>query len=380
MSDSSTLRLPIPPPEPPAGRARQRWLLTLIAALATLVLALPVAVYLLLRDGADQAAPTAPPPSSSAPPVSPSSGPATPPAAPDGRIPLATLGESVLDVPAWPADNVRGSSGPLRFHDGTVALGERTAPARTPPYGMEIVILSVTYGDVDGDGADETVAELSCRVEGGSEQLVAFDRDRAGRIVTIGPVVATTGEIRDLREDSARVAGDGTVTVQVADYQRCCDDRTPQTWQKRGYRLGDDGFHQVSGPARMPVNPWVTDTTTTAGRLVLTPATDGYRYGAVEVTVTHVRGARPARMLVRFHPPAGLEPAGDGWPPITREDGDFTVTVDPPAAYGAVTRTFAFRQPVTATAGRLDVEAYGLPAKVAYLSETTPWDNAVTVR
>jgi hypothetical protein len=39
------------------------------------------------------------------------------------------------------------------------------------------------------------------------------------------------------------VLGDAT----LGDYQRCCDDQTPQKWQRRGYRPADDRFSQ-SGP------------------------------------------------------------------------------------------------------------------------------------
>jgi hypothetical protein len=380
MSDRPTLQFTspeVPQPEP-AGR-RRRWLAPLITALAVLVLTLPVAVFLLLRDGEDRAEPGAPSTSTSrSPDTTPSTAP-TSPAAPDGHIPLAVLGDATLDVPAWPTDHVRGPSGRLRFHDGVVELDERATPSRTPPYGREIAILSVAYGDVDRDGSDETIAELGCLIEGGSKQLVAFDRDSTGRIVTIGTVIATTGEIRDIRDGSTRVTDDGTVTVDLGDYQRCCDDQTPQKWQRRGYRLADDRFSQITGPTRMPVNPYVTENTVTAGRLVLSPATDGYRYGTVDVTVRHVRGARPNQVVVRFVTPAGLEPAGAGWPPITRDAVSVSVTVDAPPAHGTVTRTYAFRQPLTGTGANLDIEILARSDRVGTLSDTMPWDDTITV-
>jgi hypothetical protein len=380
MSDRPTLQFPSPLPEPPepAG-SRQRWLYVLITVLTVLVLALPIAMYLLLRDGDEQAGPAAPAPTSAAP-ASPSAGPVpTRPAVPDGRISLATLGNSTLDVPSWPADNVRGESGRLHFQDGVVPLEARPTPARKPPYGEQIVILAVTYGDVDHDGADETIAELGCMIEGGSKQLVAFDRDRSGRIITLGTVVATTGEIRDIRDGSARVTDGGTVTVQVGDYQGCCGDETPQKWQQRGYRLGSKGFGQSTGPTRMPANPYITEITVTAGRLTLSPATDGYRYGSLDVTVRHVRSTRPDQVTLRFYSPTGLEPAGDGWPTINRDAVSFAVDVDAPAAPGSVTYTYAFRLPLGGTAGSLEVEATGSSQRVGDLRDTVPWNNTVTV-
>jgi hypothetical protein len=100
-------------------------------------------------------------------------------------------------------------------------------------------------------------------------------------------VVATTGEIRDIRTDSARASGDGTVTAKVGDYQVCCGDETPRTWQTRGYRWRNGGFQQVSGPTTMTANRYVTETRISTGTLVLGPAVDGYRYGTVTFTVTH---------------------------------------------------------------------------------------------
>jgi hypothetical protein len=88
----------------------------------------------------------------------------------------------------------------------------------------------------------------------------SFDRNRAGRIVTMGTVVATTGPIRDIRADSALVSATGTVTVSVGDYQVCCGDETPHRWQTRGYHWRDGRFRQVSGPTVMPVNPALTET------------------------------------------------------------------------------------------------------------------------
>jgi hypothetical protein len=380
MSDQPTLRFPAPPEAPEAEKARRRWAVALLATLIAVLVALSTAVYLYVRAGDERATPA--PPTAAPPAANTAKQPSTAPSessVPDGRIPLAMLKESTLEVPPWPADNVRVSSGWLRFHDGVVALEARTAPPRTPPYGQQIAILAVTYGDVDRDGADETVAELGCLVEGGSKQLVAFDRDRSGRIVTIGVVVATTGEIRDLRDGSAVVVPDGTVAVQVGDYQRCCDDQTPQMWQRRGYRWHDHRFDQSTGPALMTANPYVTENRVTAGNLALAPAGDGYRYGTLDVTVQQVRGTRPDRIVLRFLPPAGLEPAGAGWPAIVRDAVSFSVTVDAPPARGSTTRTYAFRQPLTGADGDLDVEVLGRTDRVGTLSDTMPWDDGVTV-
>ncbi len=300
---------------------------------------------------------------------------AAPDAVPDGHIPPATLREATLDVPAWPADDVRGPSGPLRFHDGSVPIGHREVPDGQPPYGESVIILSVAYGDVDHDGADETIVVLGCLIEGGSKQIVVYDRDAAGHIVSLGRVVATTGPIRDIRDDSTRVDAAGVVTARVADYQRCCDDRTPQTWQTRGYALRGGRFEQVSGPTRMPLNQHVTETALSTGELVLGPESGGYRYGSVQVTVTHVRGAHPEKLKLSFYPPDGLERAGDEWPAVTTDPGSFSVTVAAPADGGSVTHTFAFRRAAANSGGELTVILTTIPE----MGQALPWNGDATV-
>ncbi|WP_157441951.1 hypothetical protein [Actinoplanes awajinensis] len=300
---------------------------------------------------------------------------AAPPAPDGGRISLAALREATLDVPAWPADNVQGPSGPLRFHHGEVTVAPRTVPDGRPPYGQSIVILAVSYGDIDHDGTDETLVVLGCLIEGGSKQIVAYDRDADGRIVSRGQVTATTGEVRDISNTGVRVDGSGVVTARVADYQRCCADRTPQSWQTRGYALRDGRFAQVSGPTRMPLNPRVTETRLTAGEVILGRPVGGFRSGGVDVTVTHHRGAHPERVTLTFYPPEGLERSGR-WPRVTGGTDSFSVTVAAPAAGGSVTHRFTFRLPVGVSAGELPIALDTVPQ----LSPAIPWQGSATAR
>lgn len=378
MSDQPTVRFPTTP-EPPRNH-RHAWRIALIAALSVLAVLLPLATYLVMRGEKGEPRPAAPVPGPPSPGVStPGSPPASSPArrAPDGHLPLATLKEATLTIPPWPADNFRGPSGRLRFHDGQVEIAG--SGQETPPTGMQIVILSVSYGDVDRDGRDETLAEIGCLIENGSKQVVAFDRDTTGRIITLGTVVATTGEIREIETGSTRVGSDGVVTVRVGDYQVCCDDRTPQTWQRRGYHWRHGRFAQCSGPTRMGANPAVTETTVSAGELILGPVVDGYRYGTLPVTVRHRWGARPATVRITFLlAPGGLERAGTAWPPVTAEDSGFSVDVPAPAARSAALRTFAFRRAATGSGRTLDVGITGLSRSGNRLSEAVVWNNGVT--
>lgn len=384
MSDQPTVQFPALP-ESPRPR-RTGWRAPLIAALVTLVLTLPLAVYLIMRGGpggdngaAPGLSPSSSPPASTAPSPGTSATTSPKPTAPDGHIALSTLRNATLRIPPWPADNVQGPSGRLRFRDGVVPIDEpRNPSAHRPPTGSQVAILSVTYGDVDRDGAEETIAEIGCMIEEGSKQLIAFDRDRAGRIVTMGVVVATTGAIREITD--ARVTEAGTVTARVGDYQVCCDDHTPQTWQSRGYRWRHGRFAQVSGPTRMAASPYVTETALTAGELVLGPAVDGYRYGTLAVTLRHRWGTRPAHVLIEFFPSTGLERAGTAWPPIITTPASpwFRVSVAAPPVHGTVTHRFAFRRPASASAGTLDVEAIGTNRQGTSMSEAIGWNNGDT--
>jgi hypothetical protein len=319
MADQATLLLPPDPGGPsepysqPPGR---RWRIVLVAAAAVMVLAIPMVLFFVLRGDSGRqlvnpsptGGPSATTPASPVPTAT-----ATGEPVPDGRIPLAELKNATLDIPAWPADNLTGVHGRLTFVNGDVL----SPPDATFPFERHIIIFNVMYGDVDRDGAQETVAVIGCVVQGGSEQLVAFDRDRDGNLVTLGTVVATTGDVRTIDSTTVRVRNDSTIAVKVGDYQRCCGDETPMLWQTREYRWNGDRFRQVSGPTSFPVNPSVTETGATVGELVFGPATDGTRHGTLTVTVTYLRGARPDHLWLEFNVPADVQRDGSAWPPTT---------------------------------------------------------------
>jgi hypothetical protein len=387
MSDSTTLQLPPVPPElpqpelpPPEERPRRRRLrAALIAAVAVLLVAAPLTLYLMLRDDSPSITP-APEPSTgptSSVSVEPSTTAPTATPAPDGRFSLEQLRNATFTVPAWPADNLTGLSGRLTFHDGQVLV-----PADNRfPFERHIIIGGVTYGDVDHDGASETIVELACVVQGGSQQLVALDRDAAGRIVTMGTVVATTGEIRVIDNNSVRVTSDGVVEARVGDIQLCCGDETPQKWQVRGYGWTGTQFRQVSGPTALPLNPSVTDTSVTAGDLVFGPPADRIRRGTLTVTVRHVRGTRPHHLVLQLWPAPGIERDGTAWPPVRTDGPNAPIAVDlpTPVTGGSASYTFAFRRPVTASGGEFTVQVNGARADGTLLSESNGWDMPVQV-
>jgi hypothetical protein len=398
MSDLSTVQLPPLPPgaeppddmppdaEPPGPGARRRWIrIALIAVLAVILVATPITLYLLLNEdspdtggaGGGGGVPTVAPTSSAAPSETPSGTAGAP--APDGRISPAVLRNATFEIPPWPTDNLTGVSGRVTFHNGEVLV----PPDGTFNFERHMLIGSVAYGDVDRDGADETVVHINAWIQGGGTQVLALDRDRKGSIVTIGTVVATTGEVREFDADSTRVTAGGTVEVRVADFQRCCGDETPQRWQKRGYAWNGSRFRQTSGPLSFPINPWVTETAYDTGELVLGPAVDGVRHGTLTVTVRYVRGVRPAHLVVYMKPPAGMERDGSAWPPVRSDLGwPIIVDVPTPAIGASATHTFAFRRPATSTGGDFELSVRGVDSAGTVLSESNPWDlnGGVVVR
>jgi hypothetical protein len=336
-----------PPAGPPGGipaapgHRRCRWLWPLVAASAVLIVLVPLLVYAMV-EGGQETAPTPNPPASERAPT----GPPTP-AVPDGRIPIDELWNATLDIPAWPIDALAiGPSGPVRFTSGTSAPLPNSGNRLSLPE-------DVAYGDVDGDGAQETVVNVhSYRDEGGSWQVVAFDRDRDGAIITLGQVTATTGPVEMIR-DHVRVV-DGSVQVEVGDYlPRRGDDPAITQWQTRFYGWRSGRFGQVAGPTEFPANPRLTDLALSVEDLVLAAPVDGVRHGTLRVRVTVDRPSVPHRVRLHFGLPTALEREGSAWAGSqvvgsTEDTVSVRVEVAPPASIGA-SRTYTFG--VTLAAG-----------------------------
>jgi hypothetical protein len=393
MSHSPTIELPpATAPPPPPGHRRRR--VALIAGAAALVLAVPPTLYYSLHNDSARpavATPSAGPlPATSAPSTSPSvtpgttTAPATPAApAPDGRISAAVLNNATLNIPPWPTDTglngKPGLSGPVKFTNGGVDIpGDSTHLSV-----LHMNIDHIAYGDVDRDGAQETVANIFAGIQGGSQQLVAFDRDRSGRIITLGSVLATTGPIRQIARDTFQVQPNGVINARVGDYAGCCGDQTPVQWQWRSYAWNGQSFHQVGGPTAFPVNPNTTETSLTTGDLISGPAIDGVRHGTLSVTVSYLSGTVPDHLSVVFYfsMPGDIQPDGSAWPPTHPVSGSVTA-VDLPTPAPGVTKTYtlAFRRPENSTATAFGTELYGSTARGIRLSETNQSNNYVITK
>ncbi|RLP85077.1 hypothetical protein [Micromonospora sp. CV4] len=332
-------------------RRRRRRHLATAAAAAVALLGGPAVGYAALDRSGPPPEPVDPTPSVTASPT-PSSSPSptgapsatsaspTRPTAPDGRLSRAQLLAARVDLPAWrsgppdcPVSKVRLAGDPSTAKEGTNAIE------------------AVEYADVDGDGATETVAMLLCSFgSGGPQQVVAFDRDEAGRIVTIGRVVATS---RDKPQWLTALDGrsDGTVRVEVADLHP--GGGWPGEWsqrQWRGYRWTGERFAQVEGPTSFGPNPYSTDLAATAKDLILADdPTDGSRVGAVEVRIRNLGDRRADRVSLTLDLPASLAPDGPAWADCGPDAGKYrpplTCRLGPIEPNGELTVQLGMRLP-----------------------------------
>ncbi|MGC5308354.1 hypothetical protein [Micromonospora zamorensis] len=361
------------------GRNRRRWGATATTALALLG---GSAIGYAAMSGPDhRPGPVEPTPSVS---VSPTpSGPASPTpspsvtsgrptsAAPDGRISRAQLLGAPVTLPAWRA----GPSCP-------------TSQTRLSGDDREGVnwLLALDHGDVDGDGAVETVALVQCVLgTGGPMQVVAFDRDEAGKVVTLGRVVAATID-KPQWLFALDVVGDGTVRVQVGDIAP--GGGWAAKWsqrQWRGYRWEGDAFTQVSGPTSFGPNPNLADVSVTTDDLVLRTADDGSRTGTATVRIRN-RGTAPvARVGLRMAVPAVVRADVDGWelcPGVQGDVGTITCSVRQLAAGEEMRLDLDFRvlEGITLSTDKADVEVQPWDSEGDVLPDVNRSDNLVQMK
>ncbi|WCN80954.1 hypothetical protein [Micromonospora sp. LH3U1] len=362
-------------------RRRRRTTVVAVAAAAIALAVAPIVANAALRDDgsvpapAETGEPTTTPTSDPAPtpsvPLAPSTTTTTSPAAPDGRISRAQLLGTPVTLPAWRAGR-----------------GCPTSAVRITADDREGAnwLLALDHGDVDGDGAVETVALVQCVLgSGGPMQVVAFDRDEKGKLVTLGRVVATTID-KPQWLFTLDVADNGTVRVQVGDIAPGGGWRSEWSQRQwRGYRWKGDAFAQVSGPTSFGTNKHDVNLVVASGDLVLTEAPDGSRTGTVTVRIRNGATGPAAYVGLRLGLPAAIRPDGDGWA-ACRNDPATTgepVTCDLNRLEGGkeLRLTLGFRVAAGATVGtgKADVAARPMDATFDFVEEVYEVDNSVTI-
>ncbi|MEU8423778.1 hypothetical protein AB0C15_23200 [Micromonospora sp. NPDC048835] len=291
-------------------RRRRRMTAVAVVATAVALVVAPIVANAALRGDQNQPAlaasvePTAPP--TSAPPTpTPTPTPAATtdaPKPPDGRISRAQLLAAHVDLPSWP-------SGPAEGGCATSKVRLRTSTTQT--FVSELADDAFQYGDLDDDGAVETVAVVACRYgEASAKQVVAFDRDPDGRIVTVGRVVRTGDGFDDIR--AVEIKGNGSVEVRVADIVPCCGTPTYlRREQVRTYRWDGERFDQTDGPTSFGKDPRLTDL-----RLSMThertevPGSVARRKLTIVLTVTNAGPVDAPQIAIRGF---DLETSGADW-------------------------------------------------------------------
>lgn len=162
------------------------------------------------------------------------------------------------------------------------------------------------------NGAVETIAVVACRYgEASAKQVVAFDRNPDGRIVTVGRVVRTGDGFDDIR--GVETNRNGSVEVRVADIVPCCGTPSyPRREQVRTYQWDGQRFGQTDGPTAFGKDPRLTDLRMTmTHELVDVPGADTRRKLTTVFTVTNAGPVDAAQ--VAFHSIEAGERAGGHW-------------------------------------------------------------------
>ncbi|MDG4783964.1 hypothetical protein O7614_30365 [Micromonospora sp. WMMD961] len=292
-------------------RRRRRMTAMAVAAAAVVLVVAPVVANAALRGDrnppvpAESVEPTAPPTSTpSTPTPTPTGSPSTTtstPSAPDGRISRAQLLATRVDLPSWPSGMAEGgcTTSKVRLKDDT-----------TDTYVSMLADNEFEHGDIDGDGAVETIAVVACRYgEASAKQVVAFDRDADGRIVTVGRVVRTGDGFDDIR--TTEITQNGSVEVRVADIVPCCGTPTYlRREQVRTYRWDGERFGQTDGPTTFGKDPRLTDLRLSmTHELVDVPGADTRQLTTV-FTVTNAGPLDAPQISFRGF---DFEPAGGDW-------------------------------------------------------------------
>lgn len=191
------------------------------------------------------------------------------PARPDRSITLAQLTAAEVGVPAWAwsgADQVSCASGRVQLRPS----GDVTA--------YRVGVVAMVRSDLDDDPGPETAALLRCGY--GAEQVVAFDRDDEGQIITLGQMVATDQTTPAIVRITGRSRGG--VTATVADTRAVA----VQQRQDRAYAWNGQGFGQVAGPRAFPRLTRPADLGLTVAQPVAQPVTGACDGQLREVSVT----------------------------------------------------------------------------------------------
>ncbi|MET7950710.1 hypothetical protein [Micromonospora sp. NPDC005324] len=353
-------------------RRRRRTAVSLAAALLMAV-TVPVAGQAgLRRDPGPPAATALPTPSDSPSPIA-----SSPPPVPDGRMSRAELLAATVDLPAWddlpdrPNDKVCPSRGVRLSGD----------PVRTDTN----LLVDLDYGDVDRDGLTETVVLVRCLFGSrGPAQVVAFDRDAAGRVVTLGRVAATAEPTPEWLI-GLEVRADGVTRVAMADRAPGVGwplEQSQRQW--RGYKWDGQRFRQTEGPTAFGPNPYAVDVSVSSSNLALAREPGDSFAGTIEVRVRNASAGEVPKAVLSFDLPWQLRPVGDGWKRCRENMREALVpyqcTLGRLAPHADIRLTLRLQrgQGMPLPSGKATIELFGTDADGNGLRERERDDNVAT--
>ena len=217
---------------------------------------------------------------------------ASPPApkAPDGRITVKQLTAHKVSIPAWAYDIC--PSGSQTLHRSSLDHLNHDSNADL------LHIYQVVYTNLDSDSSLETAALVTCQFgEAAAAQVIAFDRDSAGHIVTKGTLAHGT-----IWSMTARAAGG--VTLNVSDYEACCS--TPKAielHQIRSYAYRSGHFAQVAGPTSFVPHTQKIDLSIKVSSVSWSEKRNDLRTVTLTVKIANNSGAKSGTVQLFFKDP-----------------------------------------------------------------------------
>jgi hypothetical protein len=254
-----------------------------------------------------------------------------------GRIDPPDLMAAEVTVPAW--------SGPSKEIAKQCTSGRLKLTPDSPDMFVTHFI-SAIYANLDDDPDLETAALLSCHYAEPSESMVvAFDRDKSGKIVTLGKVVE--GFLWAMKP----LDGPG-IAVDISDTVACCSmSKDNEFHQWRDYGWSGSAFRQTGGPSTWDGKPYVTDLALTGSPITLGAAKNGRRTATVTVKVRNAGKVTSAR----FDVTVDSDQVQSSSPYLDLNGGEYCSAKchDPIAAGVTATLTFTISVPETFTATTL---------------------------
>ncbi|MEV7227463.1 hypothetical protein AB0M79_10645 [Polymorphospora sp. NPDC051019] len=166
---------------------------------------------------------------------------------------------------------------------------------------------------------------LRCNLgEPGPAQVVAFDRNASGVIVTLGRVVGT-GERGVQNMFAIDPQRNGSIRVQVGDHGGCCN--YPEDWiqrQWRTYSFGNGQFRQTGGPTSFGPHPQSADLRISVTDVTVVDGSDPTTQRAtVKVTIRNTGPRDVDEVHLNLYTVGGsmLDATGTGWSSCTGRDG-----------------------------------------------------------